>query len=404
LTQKNDKKGPQPNGAAAWDRSRQRLHAGAVLFAACAFSAGAPVWAQDVAEAARQEQARKEKKAKRLKHVYTEEDLKRKRILTREDRELLEAKKRDANVPGAEPPVGLEAEALENLPLGDVARMFRAQKALDAAMRAAEYHLSVDNAVLASPRPMVAFVMPRPHEVRTAIQTMPVAPVFAGTATPAVNANFVASKTPAAPVAVVSRANRRAVKEVKANFEFRMSRPVISQPVDAALPEAPVFAEVTPRANEVLELRAAAPTAVDPTVSVTRAIPAVSTSSIARRIVVKAGDSLWKLAQSLLGDGHRWKEIVAANPGIANPTHIVPGMTLNVAGSVPTAPATPSAPANSKVFVHKGDSLWRIAQAKLGSGAFWGCIAKANPMILDADRIYAGQLLDLPLDCETEHE
>jgi nucleoid-associated protein YgaU len=318
---------------------------------------------------------------------------------------LLEAKKREENVPGAVPPVGVDAEALENLPLGDVARMFRAQKELDAAMRAAEYHLSVDGSVLASPRPLVAFLMPRPREIREAIETMPVAPVFAGVAAPAVKAEFVASKAPVAPlapVAIVSRANRIPVKGARPRFEFRMSKPVVSEPVSPAMPVTPVFADAVTSVNGALELRAAVP--VNPAVSVERAIPAVSTSSISRSIVVKAGDSLWKLAQTLLGDGHRWKEIVATNPGIANPMHIVPGMTLNVAGSVPAAPATPSAPANSKVLVHKGDSLWKIAQAKLGSGGFWGCIAKANPMILDADRIYAGQLLDLPLDCETEHE
>ena len=88
------------NCTIAWDRSRQRLHASAVLLAICAFSAGAPVWAQDVAEAARQEQARKDKQAAaHQKHVYTEEDLKRARILTREDRESLDAKKREQVIP-----------------------------------------------------------------------------------------------------------------------------------------------------------------------------------------------------------------------------------------------------------------------------------------------------------------
>src|SRR6202166_5094371 len=85
----------------AWNRSKQRLHAGAILFAVCAIAAGAPVWAQDVAEVARQAQARKHHQTKHKKHVYTEEDLKRTRILTREDPELLADRKRDAVVPGA---------------------------------------------------------------------------------------------------------------------------------------------------------------------------------------------------------------------------------------------------------------------------------------------------------------
>src|ERR1700719_331438 len=91
-----------------WNRSRQRLHAGAILFAVCAIAAGAPVWAQDVAEVARQAQARKQHQTKHKKHVYTEEDLKRARILTREDRELLAAKKRETVIPGAETATNLE--------------------------------------------------------------------------------------------------------------------------------------------------------------------------------------------------------------------------------------------------------------------------------------------------------
>ena len=48
---------PEFNVTVAWDRSRQRLQAGAILFAACAIAAGAPVWAQDVAEAVRRADA-----------------------------------------------------------------------------------------------------------------------------------------------------------------------------------------------------------------------------------------------------------------------------------------------------------------------------------------------------------
>src|SRR3982074_1479617 len=49
----NNQRLPEFN-VTAWDRSRQRLHAGAILFAACAIAAGPPVWAQDAAEAAGQ--------------------------------------------------------------------------------------------------------------------------------------------------------------------------------------------------------------------------------------------------------------------------------------------------------------------------------------------------------------
>jgi nucleoid-associated protein YgaU len=45
--------------------------------------------------------------------------------------------------------------------------------------------------------------------------------------------------------------------------------------------------------------------------------------------------------------------------------------------------------------------LWKIAQRKLGFGGFWGCIAKANPVIHDANRIYTGQVLAVPETCDT---
>src|ERR1700719_750855 len=161
-----------------WDRSRQRLHAGAILFAAFAFAAGAPVWAQDVADAARQAQARKHQQTKHKKHVYTEEDLKRTRILTREDQELLDAIKRDEILPGAETSTTLDAQTLEHLPLGDVARMYRAMKELNHLQTGelAEYRLPVTNTALAYAKP--EFVAPRPNAVELTTHNAPAAPLF----------------------------------------------------------------------------------------------------------------------------------------------------------------------------------------------------------------------------------
>jgi nucleoid-associated protein YgaU len=323
----------------AWDRSRQRLHAGAILFAACAFSAGAPALAQDVAEAARQEQARKDKQVKRLKHVYTDEDLSRKHILTREDRELLDAKKREQTAPGAAAPAqDLDAQALEQLPLGDVARILRALKELKSQTeQPAEFHLPFANAVLASPKP--EFIAPKPIVVERTTPATPMAPEF-----PAVE-----------------------VASPKARPEFVMPRPSTVQPSTNVAPIAPEFPN------------AAAP----------------------RSIIAQRGDSFWKLAQVNLGDGHRWHEIAALNPAILNPNHIVPGTPINILATAPVGPPAPPAPSNSQVTVRKGDSLWKISQLQLGSGLFWGCLAKTNPMIVDPNRIYAGQVLTLPSSCGT---
>src|ERR1700719_260704 len=228
-----------------WDRSRQRLHAGAILFVACAIAAGAPLWAQDVAEVARQAQARKHQQTKHKKHVYTEEDLKRPRILTREDQELLAAKKRDALLPGGEASTTLDAQTLEHLPLGDVARMYRAMKELNHSQTGelAEYHLPVANAVLASAKP--EFTMPEPNVVEATPRKAPTAPVFPNgeLSTPTLNTLLVLPK-PIAPTPVPNRTPATRIlstsstsRAIGVNSRFAVSKPNMLVP---AAHEAPI--------------------------------------------------------------------------------------------------------------------------------------------------------------------
>ena len=284
------------NATSTWGPARQRFQVGAALLAACALVVAVPLVAQDVADAARQEQARKPKSA-RAKHVYSNDDLARTRILTPEDRRQLEAKRRHQNVPAGQPPTELEASTLQELPLGDIARRLHAEKlAMGQTPQSPEFHLPFGNTVLAAPRPAFAFVMPRPLPMQPRKISAPRPPAFTDAATP-------------------------------------------------------------------------------------------------RTIIVRSGDSLWKLAQRNLGDGHRWHELAAVNPKIVNPEHIVAGTPLRVADSAPAIQD------DSKFTVHKGDNLWKIAEAKLGFGAQWSCLADANPSIVDANRIYAGQVLVLPAAC-----
>jgi len=393
----NNQRLPEFN-VTAWDRSRQRLHAGAILFAACAIAAGAPVWAQDVAEVARQVQTRKQHQTKHKKHVYTEEDLKRARILTREDQELLAAKKRDAAVPGAEAPINLEAQALEHLPLGDVARMYRAMKELNHSQTGelAEYHMPVANAVLASAK--LEFVAPKPNTVEATPPNAPTAPVFPNAELNALKLNSLL--VPAKPNVPAPTPKPRPAAQTFSTLgafagktKFAVSKPNMLVPAVYEAPIAPVFANAESIPTPDLGFAA-----FRPTTQSAPAAPAFSNAAGPRSVIVKYGDSLWKLAQINLGDGHRWHELAAINPGIVNPEHIVPGTPINMAGTTAVAPTAPS---DSAVKVRKGDSLWKIAQKKLGFGGFWGCIAKANPVIRDANRIYTGQVLAVPDTCDT---
>src|SRR6266852_1353180 len=154
----------------------QNLSIPGILLFSCAIFVTTECHAQDVADAAKQERARKESQQKKSKHVYTEEDLKRAQILTPEDRAQFEARKNQA-VPdaGEKPQDALDAKSLSpDAPLGDVARLFRRLKELQKLQQSAEFHLPfADAPVLASPKPMQPV---RPHSFKPAA---PAAPRFA---------------------------------------------------------------------------------------------------------------------------------------------------------------------------------------------------------------------------------
>ncbi|MFN3428585.1 MAG: peptidoglycan-binding protein [Candidatus Sericytochromatia bacterium] len=66
----------------------------------------------------------------------------------------------------------------------------------------------------------------------------------------------------------------------------------------------------------------------------------------AATVTVNPGDTLFKLAQRTLGDGHRWQELFNANRDqVSNPNLIFPGMVLKVPGADHAhAPAPAPAP------------------------------------------------------------
>jgi nucleoid-associated protein YgaU len=398
---------------ASSNRPQQRIRA--LLLAACAFAAGAPVWAQesqsqDVADAARQEQARKERKEKeanRVQHVYTDDDLKQPQILTPEDRELLAAKKRAQPGP-AQPADEIDAQTLDQLPLGDVARMFRALKELKTRDReSAQFHLPGANPVLASPKP--EFMASKPRSVQPVTRGTPKAPEFP-------NATLTAPKAPFAypmpkPNSLQPSIRRDPMAPVFANSSARslaarpglsVVTPSVPRPAMGSESSVPAVAQrqLAP-SKPAFKFAIPKPSAVQPPVRVQPTAPAFPNAAAPASVTVKRGDSFWKLAQVILGDGHRWHEIAAANPAIVDPNHILPGTPLNIARPEPVAPAAPARPSDSRFMVRRGDTLWHIAQTRLGAGGFYGCIAKANPRIVDANRIYAGQVLTLPSNCGT---
>jgi nucleoid-associated protein YgaU len=132
-----------------------RLTCSGILIITCTIFGFTQCYAQDVAEAARQEKARKENQQKKPKHVYTDEDLKHAQILTPEDRAEVAARKRQQPLPGSkETQDSLDAQTLPaDLPLGDVARLYRTMRELRRLQQSAEFHLPfTDEPVFATPK------------------------------------------------------------------------------------------------------------------------------------------------------------------------------------------------------------------------------------------------------------
>src|SRR6266704_2176863 len=312
-----------PSTAARLSRRCLSLCLPGIVFVSCAVCGATQCSAQDVAEAARQERAQKESKQKKSKHVYTEQDLKRDRILTPEDRAQVEAQKNLLAPPSAEKSQEtVDAQSLSlDAPLGDVARRFRKQKQSRKLQQSAEFHLPfADAPILASPKPPV----------------MPLRPPVSNPVPP----RFVPYQPP--------------VK--RSPFE----RPRVFMPAPVA-PVVPVRPSGTAKLNAV---------------------------------VVKPGDSLWKIAVKKLGKGLRWHDLLAVNPGIVDANRIAVGSQIYLPAAVSSLRTA------TKVIVHKGDTLSKIARTQLGHASFWACIAQANPAIHNANLIFEGQLLLLPASCK----
>ena len=104
---------------------------------------------------------------------------------------------------------------------------------------------------------------------------------------------------------------------------------------------------------------------------------------------VKAGDTLWDIAQSQLGNGSRYKEIMTLN-GLTSDI-IQPGQVLKL----PVGGASNAGSDTTKTYTVKtGDTLWDIAQTLLDNGARYKEIVSLNN--LHSSIIYPGQVLKIP--------
>jgi nucleoid-associated protein YgaU len=364
--------------------------------AVCAglLAAAVPSRAQDVAEAARQEKARKAKEQKAERHVYTNDDLKREHILTPGDQARAEANKK--NSPAA--PANQRQQASEanknsgQESLGEIARRYRREEAAREAEEALKkespsgFPMNVPAQTFASPMdvaPKQPVVGPR-REIRP--------PKFP---------EKILRSAPRSIAPNLSGAPRGVVVNPSPNsYEFAAPRrPFVPKRVSPFHPRpyfAPAAPEAPPRTLHVVPAPPQPPARALRTAPVSPLLPPVETiRGKVKAIIVQAGDSWWKLSREYLGRGSRWQEVMALNPGQANPDFLEAGREVLV-------PVTRSIPAErqSQITVQKGDTLWSLAKAHLGSGLGWTCLAQANRDISNPNMIYPGELVRIPSSCQ----
>jgi LysM repeat protein len=395
---------PRRTGSRRVSRA-SRFAAPAILFFSVATFGATISRAQDqqeksVAEAARQERARKQELQKRARHVYTEGDLKHPNILTPEDRAEIEAKRNEcaqknscSPADSQNPPATLDANSQSNgTSLGEVARQLRKQKELQALKpkQTEPFHLPFSTPALASPilseRPAIhppaqpvlrpktsSPKMPSSVFRRDPFSSVPIRPEVPPEVSPAV------------------REHLRPEVHTDSHASVRENlRPTIHPKVRRDVPPK-VSANVNPKdRDDVLPIvrpgvRPDFSKDVRPTFRAPRQLNTPTQPKISSR---PAPSSI--LVQPI-------QPVALSKP----PQPSAPVATIRpVQPSAPARPQpaldSPSTSTLNIVSVKRGDSLWKLAQQTLGRGNRWPELLAVNPRIADPNRLRVGAQLILP--------
>jgi nucleoid-associated protein YgaU len=362
------------------DLSRSRFSCACAMLMMCALFLFAPLIAnaQDVAEAARQEKARKAAQSqKQPPHVYTNDDLKQPQILTPEDRAPVQAREKNsapptvnetspANAPTQDAAAD-DSAAPESL--GEIARRLRREKSARQSEQSrkslspAPFQIELPkDATLAHPKPL----SPPSVVVRPAPATKSIRPTVGAAAV---------KRDP-------------------------FSHNVISAAPHNSISSAPAPKPVAPLASSSRSVVQPQPSTAPATV---RPLPPIDSQNCPETIQVQSGDSLWNLSRRYLGKGSLWRQWLNHNPGLGDPRRMQPGAVL----LIPPLESRTKYPSDSRagkkppgtISVQPGDSLWKIAAQHLRKGSEWPCLAHANPALRDAAHIYPGQTLVIPTAC-----
>jgi nucleoid-associated protein YgaU len=409
LTYSNGPLPLQPRRAGAGKISRShRFVAPAILFLSFATLGANLSRAQDqqdqsVAEAARQERARKQEQQKSAKHVYTEEDLKHPSILTPEDRAQIEANKNECaqknNCAPAAPqnaPAALDASSqTPETSLGEVARQLRKQKELQALKpkQTEPFHLPFETPALASP------ILPERPAIRP-----PAQPILRTNSPSSKMPSNVFRRDPFSAVPVRPEVRRPEVSRQEIRPSVREdARPEIRPDGRAAVREN-IRPAVHPKVSNGVQpkVREDVLPAVRPNVR-----PDFSKEV---RPTLRAHGRLTIAAQPKISS-HSAPPSIFIQP-MRPPA---PPQSAHLSAAISSLrPAEPQPLANSAsqagqvgrqktVSVQRGDSLWKLAQQTLGHGNRYPELLAVNPSIADPDQIRAGTQLKLPAVATTRY-
>jgi LysM domain len=222
--------------------------------------------------------------------------------------------------------------SLDRMPLGDVARYYRAKKREeDTAIATAAASTPQNNPVPSISAPIIASAPiqsanSHPATAPTSSYPLPIAAMPLATMKPP-------PTQPLGSPPSASAIHRR-------DLNLSSSNPVVSPPDRIARPRNPFARPRDASPSRVSAFRDAAPVA-SPRPSATpthrpssRTSPIVpisrpnNTSRHAISIRIVRGDTLWQLARKYLGSGARWQEFVALNPSVQDPRRLQIGAQL----------------------------------------------------------------------------
>jgi nucleoid-associated protein YgaU len=361
----------------------------------------APAHGQSLGDIARQERARKaSQQQEQPNHVYDNDDLSRPQILAPQDKQRVEAPTLQVTAPAQPtppaapaPPAPAPAVAqtttpapasnvsyasyspnTNSAPLGDIARYYRAQKAArqQQAPQTADQHpapvtpqaaQTTDSAEATSDgnASSVSFLSPPPN-----LNSMPLGDI----------ARYYRAQKAARQLQQSQSAEQHALPaDSPMAYPTFTSPPAKPSPPPVAVTDRLPHVQSAPNATSREEDRAA--------------------GGGDARIRVQRGDTLWNLARKYLGHGRSWSLLAAANPQLPVPTRLRIGAWVRL----PLPEGGPDSGPGERVRVQAGDSLWKLSQVHFGDGRAWGCIARANPELRNANLIFSGDILTIPGSC-----